>query len=162
MDVEFLQTLSSHESAVGDEFSVRIAEPVMIDGRVAIPAGTIISGTVTEAKPAKKIGGRSRLSLDFDLLELPTGHRYPVNVVFSEKGKSSTGRDAAIIGGATVGGAVLGHQVDGDKGKEIGAVVGAIAGAIAASETRAKPVVLESGTVMTLETTEPLQIEIIQ
>jgi outer membrane lipoprotein SlyB len=162
LDVEFLQTLSSHESQVGQEFSVRVVEPVKIDGRIAVPAGTIISGTVTEAKPAKKVGGRSRLSLDFDLLELPTGHQYPVELIFSQKGKSSTGRDAAIIGGATVGGAVLGHQVDDDKGKEVGAIVGAIAGVIAASETRAKPVVLESGTVWSLETTQPLQIEIIQ
>jgi len=161
MDVEFLQTLSSHESQVGQEFSVRIAESVMLDGRIAIPAGSIISGTITEAKPAKKVGGRSRLSLDFDRIELPTGHQYPVNLIFSQKGKSSTGRDAAIIGGATVGGAVLGHQVDGDDGKEIGAVVGAIAGVVAASQTRAKPVILETGTVMTLEASEALHIEII-
>lgn len=162
MDVEFLQKLSSHESEAGQAFSVRVAEPVRVGGRVAIPAGAIISGTVTEAKPAKKVGGRSTLSLDFDVLELPSGHSYPVTVVFSQKGKSSTGRDVAIIGGATVGGAILGHQVDGDKGKEIGAVVGAIAGAVAASQTRAKPVEIQPGTVMTLEVTEPLHVEIIQ
>ena len=161
MDVEFLQHLSSHDSQAGQEFSARVVDPVMLDGRVAIPAGSIISGTVTEAKPAKKVGGRSRLSLDFDLIELPTGHRYPIHVIFSQKGKSSTGRDVAIIGGATVGGAILGHQVDGDKGKEIGAIVGAIAGAIAASETRAKPVELAAGTVMTLEVSEPVYVEII-
>jgi hypothetical protein len=146
---------------VGQAFSVRIAEPVLVDGRVAIPAGAIISGTVTEAKPAKKVGGRSTLSLDFDLLELPSGHSYPVSVVFSQRGKSSTGRDAAIIGGATIGGAIVGHQVDDDKGKEIGAVVGAIAGTVAASQTRAKPVEIEPGTVMTLELNEPLRVEII-
>jgi hypothetical protein len=162
MDVEFLQTLSSHTSQAGERFSVRIAEPVMVSGRIAIPAGSLISGTVAEAKPAKKVGGRSTLSLDFDLLELPSGHSYPVDVVFSQRGKSSTGRDAAIIGGATVGGAILGHQVDDDKGKEIGAVVGAIAGTVAASQTRAKPVELAAGTVMTLEVTKPLQVEIIQ
>ena len=162
MDVEFLQKLSSHESEVGQAFSVRIVEPVRVGGRIAIPAGAIISGTVTEAKPAKKVGGRSTLSLDFDLLELPSGHSYPVTVVFSQKGKSSTGRDVAIIGGATVGGAIVGHQVDGDKGTEIGAVVGAIAGAVAASQTRAKPVEIQPGTVMTLEVTDPLHVEIIQ
>jgi len=161
MDVEFLQKLSSHESQAGQAFSARLVEPVRVGGRIAIPEGAIISGTVIEAKPAKKVGGRSTLSLDFDLLELPSGHSYPVTVVFSQKGKSSTGRDAAIIGGSTVGGAILGHQVDDDKGKEIGAVVGAIAGTVAASQTRAKPVEILPGTVLTLEASEPLHVEIV-
>jgi hypothetical protein len=159
VSVEFMQKLSSHESVVGQAFTARVIDPVVVVHGTAVPAGSFVRGTVAEAKPAKKVGGRARLSLDFDTLEFPSGEVFPFHAVFSEKGKSSTGTDAAIIGGATVGGAILGHQVDDEKGKEIGAVVGAIAGAIATSQTKAKPVELAEGAVMTLETTQPITVE---
>ncbi len=158
--VEFTEKLSSHESEVGQPFTARVVDPVQTARGTAIPVGSLVLGTVAEANPAKQVGGRARLSLDFDTLVLPSGDEYPLRAIFSEKGKSSTGKDAAIIGGATVGGAILGHQVDDDKGKEIGAIVGAIAGAIATSKTAAKPVELPEGTVMTLETLDPMTVAI--
>jgi hypothetical protein len=157
--VEFTEKLSSHESEVGQAFTARVIDPVVVAEGTAVPVGSLVRGTVAEARPAKKVGGRARLSLDFESLELLSGREYPLRAVFSEKGKSSTGTDAAIIGGATVGGAILGHQVDDEKGKEIGAIVGAIAGAIATSQTKAKPVELAEGAVMTLETIEPITVE---
>jgi len=45
------------------------------------------------------------------------------------------------------------------EGTAIGAIVGGLAGAAVANETRAKPVVVNSGTVLTLEMIEPLTVE---
>ena len=154
--VEFLERLSSHDSSVGQGFTARVVDPVRVDGRVAIPAGAIVTGTVTEAKPAKKVGGSSRLGLEFDELELPGGGSEPIAATFSSKGKSSTGRDVAIIAGAAAGGAILGNQTIDKDGGTKGALIGAAAGAIAASQTRAKPVVIEAGTVTNLELSEPV------
>lgn len=158
--VEFLDRLSSHDSTVGQGFSARVVDPVRIDGRVAIPAGAIVTGTVTEAKPAKKVGGSSRLGLEFDELELTAGGSVPIVATFSSKGKSSTGRDVAIIAGAAAGGAILGNQTIDKDGGTKGALIGAAAGAIAASQTRAKPVVIETGTVTNLELTEAVSLVI--
>lgn len=158
--VEFQQTLSSHESTAGQEFSVRVAEPVTVAEGVAIPAGSVVAGRVTEAKPAKKIGGSARLAVEFVSVRLPSGETLPFSAAFSSKGKSSTGKDVGIIAGAAAGGAILGNQVLDDNGSATGALIGAAAGAIATSQTRAKPVVIEAGTLTNLELTAPISLTI--
>jgi hypothetical protein len=158
--VEILDTLSSHESATGQQFTARVVEPVKVPQGIAIPAGSIVTGKVTEAKPAKKIGGSSRLAVEFVSLRLPSGETAPFQAAFSTKGKSSTGRDVGIIAGAAAGGAILGNQVIDDDGGTKGALIGAAAGAIAASQTKAKPVVIEAGTVTNLDLTAPIDLKI--
>jgi len=158
--VEFQQKLSSHESTAGQEFTVRVAEPVRVSQGIAIPAGSVVSGRVTEAKPAKKIGGSARLAVEFVSVRLPSGETLPFSAAFSSKGKSSTGKDVGIIAGAAAGGAILGNQVLDDDGGAKGALIGAAAGAIAVSQTRAKPVVIEAGTLTNLELTAPISLAI--
>lgn len=158
--VEFQQKLSSHESTAGQSFSVRVAEPVRVAEGVAIPTGSVVSGKVTEAKPAKKIGGSARLAVEFVSVRLPGGETLPFAAAFSSKGKSSTGKDVGIIAGAAAGGAILGNQVLDDNGSATGALIGAAAGAIAVSQTRAKPVVIEAGTLTNLELTAPISLTI--
>jgi hypothetical protein len=161
IDVEFRQTLSSHTSQVGQPFQARVNKPVFVGEKLVIPAGATIHGRVIEAEPAKKIGGRARLALDFETLSLANGATYPIAAVFFQKGKSQTGKDAAIIGGATLGGAVLGKQVGGDTGTIIGAVAGGIGGAFAAKKTKGKPVEVPAGTEMILELTQPVTIDVL-
>lgn len=161
IDIEFRETLSSHTSQVGKTFRARVTKPVAVGGKVAIPAGTAIIGRVVEAEPAKKIGGRARLALDFESLVLANGATYSIDAVFSQAGKSQTGKDAAIIGGATLGGAVLGKQVGGDTGTIIGAVAGGIGGAFAAKKTKGKAVEVPAGTEMILELTQPVTIDVL-
>lgn len=158
--VEFIDKLSSHESKEGQEFTVRVVEPVSVPQGTAIPAGSVVTGRVTEAKPAKKVGGSSRLAVEFTTIRLPAGHTAPFHAAFSSKGKSATGRDVGIIAGAAAGGAILGNQVIDDDGGTKGALIGAAAGAIAASQTRAKPVEIAAGTVTNLELTEPIDLEV--
>jgi len=127
---------------------------------IAIPTGSVVSGRVTEAKPAKKIGGSARLAVEFVSVRLPSGETLPFAAAFSSKGKSSTGKDVGIIAGAAAGGAILGNQVLDDNGSATGALIGAAAGAIAVSQTRAKPVVIEAGTLTNLELTVPISLTI--
>jgi hypothetical protein len=160
--VELDKTLSSHTSQVGENFRAFLVQDVAVDGQTALPADSIVLGRVTEAKPAKKVGGRARLSLEFYSIQLPNGQQVPLDVVFAEAGKSQTTKDAAIIGGSTLGGAVIGHAVNKGEGTAIGAIIGGLAGAAAANETKAKPVVVNSGTILTLETIQPLTVETIR
>ena len=161
IDIEFRQSLSSHTSQPGQTFRVRVTQPVRVGAKIAIPAGSTIQGQVIEAEPAKKIGGRARLALDFQSLTLVSGATYTIDAVFAQAGKSQTGKDAAIIGGATLGGAVLGKQVGGDTGTIIGAVAGGIGGAFAAKKTKGKPVEIPAGTFMILELTQPVTIDVL-
>lgn len=160
--VELDKTLSSHTSQAGESFRAFLSQDVVADGQIALPRDAIVLGRVTEAKPAKKVGGRARLSLEFYSIQLPNGQQVPLDVVFAAAGRSQTTKDAAIIGGSTVGGAVIGHAVDKGEGTAIGAIVGGLAGAAVANETKAKPVVVNSGTILTLELSQPLTVEAIR
>lgn len=158
--IRFERTLSSHTSETGEPFRVELTEDAAAGGRTAIPAGSVIHGTVTEADPAKKIGGRAMLALDFRYLELPSGEKIAINAGFAERGKSQSAKDAGIIAGSVVGGAILGEAVDEGEGTAIGAVVGGVVGAVVAKGTRAKRVEVPAGTVTTLELLAPVTVDV--
>lgn len=161
VEVEFQDEVSSATSLPGDRFRTRVVRGVVADGLVAIPAGSRVLGTVTEAVPLKKIGGKARLALELDRLERPSGEVLPIRTSFAEQGRSETKKDAATIGGAAAGGAVLGRILDRkhkDKGTVLGAIVGAAIGTAIASRTPGEEVVIAPGTVIGLHLEEPLRL----
>ncbi len=163
LEVEFLDSLSSEGSRTGDEFRARVSRQVLADGRVAIPVGSIVRGTVTEAVSLKKVGGRARLALEFDRLEIPSGDRAEIRVSFADQGKSETKKDAATIGGAAAGGAIVGRLLNRSnktKGGTIGAILGAAVGTAVAARTEGEEVVIERGTVVGLKLDAPVRLEV--
>lgn len=160
LGVRFLDSLSSHTSAAGETFRAEVAQEVSAGGRVVIPAGSRVVGTVADAHPARKIGGRSILSLRFHTLELPNGESVPIAASFATAGRSQAPRDAAIIGGSTLGGAILGEAIHEGEGGIIGAVVGGIAGAVGAKRTQGRPVEVPAGTVMSIELNDPVTVTV--
>ncbi len=163
LEVEFLDSLSSEVSRVGDEFRARVARQVLADGRVAVPVGSIVRGTVTEAVSLKKVGGRARLALEFDRLEIPSGDRAEIRVSFADQGKSETKKDAATIGGAAAGGAIVGRLLNRSnktKGGTIGAILGAAVGTAVAARTEGEEVSIERGTVVGLKLDAPVRLEV--
>jgi len=157
LELEFAQSLSSEESAVGDPVRARVTQDVIEDGVVAVPAGSEVTGQVTEARAVKKIGGQAKLAVMFDMLRLPTGEQTPITSSIEFLGKKQTGKDAATIGGSAAGGAVLGRVLGGndkDKATAIGAVVGAAVGTAVAANNKTDPVLVETG-----QTTQALLVE---
>ena len=161
LEIEFLAGLSSEEALVGDPVETFVVNDVMQNGRVAIPAGSIVAGQVTEVQPAKKIGGRARLVLEFDTLRLTSGDEIAIRSSIEYVGKKQTGKDAATIGGAAAGGAILGRVLGGDnrdKGTVLGAVVGAAIGTAVAAKNKTDPVLIESGEITELLLYEPVVV----
>jgi type IV secretory pathway VirB10-like protein len=158
---EFLETLSSENSRVGDTFRARLTDDVRQGGRVVIPAGSEVVGEVTEAVPLRKVGGRAKLAVRFTDLVLPQGVSVPIDASFVGQGKSETGRDAATIGGAAAGGAVLGRVInkkDRSRGAVIGAILGAAIGTAIASRTDGEEVNIFEGSVLDLRFDAPVEI----
>src|SRR5579864_3081911 len=85
--------ISTHSAKVGDPVYFETLFPVMVDGRVAIPAGSYVSGEVTEAKRAGRVKGRAEISLKLTTMILPNA--YMVNL-------NATPSDAGTGGGETV------------------------------------------------------------
>ncbi|MFO1428059.1 MAG: glycine zipper 2TM domain-containing protein [Steroidobacteraceae bacterium] len=143
----------------GDTFGAIVVSDVMVGNKVAIPAGSHVTGRVTNVvSGSNKIGGVPTLALRFDSLELPDGQRVGLNGDLVQQGRSDTGRDTAKILGGAAAGAVIGHQVDNsDKGKVIGGLLGGAAGALAAKKTGAE-VELPQDSTLTIATGAPIEV----
>jgi Glycine zipper 2TM domain len=151
--------LSSKTAKVGDTVRARLTSDVMVDGRVAIAAGTTVAGQVTDVvSGSSKIGGIPTLGMRFDRVELPGGKDLPISGEISQKGKSDRTRDTVKILGGAAAGAVLGHQVESnDKGKILGGLLGGAVGAVAAQKTGTE-VQLPADTAMNISLAAPLEV----
>jgi hypothetical protein len=159
LEIELTDTLSSGVNHVGDPVRARLAGDLIADGMLVAAAGTELVGSVTEVVPLKKFGGQPRISVAFDSLQLESGDSLQLQASHTETGKKQAGRDAAKIGGSAAAGAVIGHQVDDDKGTELGAVVGGVIGTVVAAKT-GKEVELTAGSTITVAVQEELQIRV--
>jgi hypothetical protein len=154
---------SSANSQVGDSVSARVAENVYADGVLAIPAGSRLTGTVTDVQGLRRVGGRARLAVRFDTVVLPNGSEAPVYASWSAQGRNETGRDAATIGGSAAGGAVLGRVLGRNhrrhertaQGAVLGAVIGTV---IAAHNQRGGEVALAEGTTLDLTLADSVRV----
>jgi peptidoglycan hydrolase-like protein with peptidoglycan-binding domain len=139
ISVQMDQTLSSKTSRVGDRFTATVTVPVDVNGREAIPTGTVIEGRVTQVTPAKRMSKAGMIAIDFDSIILADGRRLAlvgnltsddpdtrrrIDDENSVKGPNSD-RKAIFVGGAGTIGAVLGGIAGGGKGAIIGGVAGA-------------------------------------
>jgi hypothetical protein len=156
-----LDGVSSEHSQVGDSVTARVADDVWAGGVVAIPAGSILHGSVTDVQGLRRVGGRARLAVRFDSLELPRGGSVPVYATWQREGKGETKRDAATIAGSTVGGAVLGRVIrsrERDRNTAIGAAAGAAVGTVIAARTKGEQVSLASGSVIDLTLADSVRV----
>lgn len=163
LPVRFTEYHSSGTDLPGDPITATVTRDVALEGIVVIPAGSRVAGRVVEAVPGKKIGGKARLAVRFETLELPSGEEIPVQVGLAWEGKSQVKKDAATIGGSVAGGAVLGTILGGDdrdKGAVLGAVLGAAVGTAVATKNAGDPVVVEPGTPADLVLETPVEIAV--
>jgi type IV secretion system protein VirB10 len=156
-----VNSVSTKTSQIGDQVYLQTSFPISANGRIVIPEGSYVTGTITEVKRPGKVKGRSEIYLRFDTLMLSNGVRRDFRGTvsatdgsqdtMSEKegrivGDSSKGQDAATIAAPSVTGAAIGAGVDEGKGAGIGAGAGAVVGMIGVLLTRGNEVKLLRGT----------------
>jgi len=158
--VSLQDQLSSKTAVPGQPIEARVAKSIVIDGRVAVPAGARVLGTVTDViSGSRKIGAIPTLGLSFDSLVLPDGQRVRIDGELVERGSSEKGRDTAKILGGTAAGAVLGHQIkNNDGGKIIGGLIGGALGAVAAQKTGTE-VQIATGTELAISLASSFQVK---
>jgi hypothetical protein len=149
MSVRLEQALSSRTARVEDRFEATVARPIYVDGRIVVPDGSRIQGTVTEVQRAERPARGGRLNLAFNRLLLDDGTTVDLNArlveVKENLGSGGTAKKGAI--GAAIGG-VLGSVLGGTKGAIVGAVLGGAGGAVSST---GDDVELPEGTVFELE-----------
>ena len=145
VDVRLRSTLSSETATVEQRFETTTVVDLMQNGRVLVPAGSVMRGVVSDVDKAGRIDRDGALTLSFDKLTVRGRERDirgSATEIFESKGIREEGTVAAA--GAGVGG-IVGGIIGGVKGAVLGAVIGA-GGAIAATD--GKDITLPAGSIV--------------
>jgi len=176
--LSMINSISTKTATEGDRIYLETVFPILANGRVVIPPGSYVAGTVTDVKRPGKVHGRGELYIRFDSLTLPNGvtrdfrarmgsldGRAAETLDKSEgkiKGEGNKAGDLKTIGEAAgvgaglggLGGAAAGHAI---MGSGIGGAAGAAAGLIGVLFTRGPEAVLAKGTTMDMVLDRQLQ-----
>ena len=148
--------LNTKTATAGSSFTGTVAEDVVVDGHVAIPAGAEVSGHLLDAARSGKSSGRAHMQLSYDNVSFG-GKTYDISAVSDTiYGKGGSGKDAAMIGGGAVAGGVLSKVLGGSAVG--GAVAGAAAGTAASLLTRGPDLHLEAGKKMDVTLQAPVTV----
>ncbi len=133
--IELGSTVNTKNAVVGNAVQGRLASDLVVNGRLAAPAGSAVSGTVTETvSGSNQIGGSPTLAITFNSLATVSGP-VAISARVMQQGASETGKDTAKVVGTTAAGAVIGHQVSSKNGAVVGGLIGGAAGLGIAKKT---------------------------
>jgi len=136
VQVRLAQPLSSGTNQTGESFQVIVDEPVVIDGRTALAAGTVAVGELVNVEASGRTSGVAKMSMVLMALvidEKETPFKTEALNIEAQSEKGKTGR--RVAGGAGIG-AVVGAIAGGGKGAAIGAAVGGGTGAAVSMATK--------------------------
>lgn len=152
--------VSSRSSHVEQPVQATLARAIVIDGTTVVPAGSAVSGYVSQAERSGRVKGRARIGVRFNTLRVD-GARYRVQTASINRVAPGTKKDDAVkIGIGAGAGAVVGAIAGGKKGAAIGSAVGGGGGTGVVLATRGREVSLPRGTTVTTRLTEPLTIHL--
>jgi hypothetical protein len=171
--------ISTRSARPGDPVYFETVFPVMIDGKVVIPAGSYVSGEVTQSKRAGKIKGKAQIAIRLTTMILPNAYEVNLAAMPSNVGTGggeTTNNEGTITGdsdkasdagtvirtteaGTGIGagvGAASGHI---GEGVGIGAAAGAAAGLAAILLTRGPDAELPRGTTLDAVLDRPITLD---
>lgn len=91
IELEITETLGSARNPRGHRFGLRLAEPLMVDGQLRVPAGSVGQGEIIHAMPAKGGGKPGELLIAGRYLDM-AGARMPLRgLKFATSGKDQAG-----------------------------------------------------------------------
>jgi hypothetical protein len=152
-DVRLQSRLNSGTARVEDRFDATTIVPYERNGRVLVPAGSVMRGVVNSVTPASRgVNRKGELTLVFDRFSID-GRTYSIRatVLQALQGEADTGR---VVAGAGVG-AIIGAILGGTRGALTGILIGG-GGTVAATE--GNDVDLAPGTVLRVRLDAPLDV----
>ncbi len=172
LNVKLDSSLSTFSNKVGDPFSGRVTEAVMLDGKTVIPIGATVEGRVTKVSEPRRIAGKPTIGIRPQAVVLPNGERYALDATLVDtnlrggtdvneegqfKGPGHDGRDLKEVAAGTGGGMLAGGLIGGGPGLLIGGAVGATATTVHWF-TRHRSAMIPAGTELVLELNRPMTL----
>jgi hypothetical protein len=156
--IRTIDSIDSSTNHAGEVFKASLDAPIVVDGRVIVPAGADAYVKLVSASSAGHIAGRSELSLELASIVFQGKTYSLVSSDVKQSGASRGKRSAATIGGGAALGALIGAVAGGGKGAAIGAAVGGGAGTGVQVFTKGQQVKIPSETRLDFTLQQPLEI----
>jgi hypothetical protein len=160
LPLEMTSTISSGSAQVEAPVSAKLQNAVTINGETAIPAGTVLRGTVTDVERAGRVKGRAHISFAFNDATIRGDRENLKTNPLTFEAEATKGEDATKVGAGAVGGAILGGILGGKKGAVKGGAAGAAAGTGVVLATRGDEVTVNEGTNVTATLAQPLTLRV--
>jgi outer membrane biosynthesis protein TonB len=158
--VRITQTLDSATTQADTTFSGVVASDIVIDGVVAIPAGSNVTGHVDAVQEAAHFKGSSLLTVSLTGITRRGEHLAVTTDPYTVTGKGRGANTAEKTGGGAAVGAILGGIFGGGKGAAIGAAAGGGVGAGSQAVTRGQQVQIESETIVRFHLSSPVSVKV--
>jgi hypothetical protein len=178
--LSLINSVSTKNSTVGDRVYLETVFPILVDGKIVIPPGSYVAGTITDVQRPGKVKGRGEFHLRFDSLTLPNGTTRDFRARVSGldgraseeldrkegsiRSEGNKAGDARTVGETTAAGASVGALAGSlsgaaGMGAGIGAAAGAAAGLVGVLLTRGPEAVLAKGTTLEMVLDRPVKFE---
>jgi hypothetical protein len=175
--LRMMNSLTTRTVKEGDQVYLQTVSPIAVDGRMLVPPGSYVQGTVAMAKRSGKVTGRAELALRLDTLTLGNGKslKFSPHLTAVDSGESDqkvSGNEGVVKQGSSVGkdaeriailagsGASIGGIADRSwQGAGIGGAAGGAVGLATTLLTRGREVELHAGSTLDIVLDRPLTIE---
>lgn len=160
LPVELQTTVASDASSIEDPVRATVRRAVVVDGVEVIPAGSQLSGVVTDAKRSARVKGRARVAFRFNSLQA-RDERHDVSTgVIARTAPATKKQDAAKIAVGAGAGAVIGGIAGGGDGAAKGAAIGGAGGTGVVLATRGKEVSVPAGASLSVRLVAPITVRV--
>ena len=154
-------SLSSERARVEDRVDAHVTRDVMVGGRVAIPSGSRVIGSVIAVEQGGKVKEPARLAIRFHTLILADGSQVNLRTeAIDRRSDSPANSSTKKIGGGAVAGTILGAILGGGKGAAAGGAIGAGAGTAAVMAGDRATVTMPAGQLLNARLSAPTTITI--
>jgi len=165
--------LSTKLNSEGDSFTAKVIVPVYLGDRMAVPKGSIVTGSISRIVRPGRLRGKAVMNLLFNSIRIPERSEIPlvaslarvdpegnagIKTEGSVQGEGSAGKDATRVLTPGVTGAGIGGLAGRGKGAAIGAGVGAAIGLGTILATRGKDLEMRRGTTLDIVLDRPLVV----
>lgn len=84
MKIRVENPINSLNSRKGDPLLATLIEDIKVNNKIVLPAGTIIRGRLTQAKPHSRLSRGGELGIEFDHVVTPIGRQIPFSAQITE------------------------------------------------------------------------------
>ncbi|MFN0151452.1 MAG: hypothetical protein ACKVU1_12185 [bacterium] len=154
--------LSTDTNVNGDQFNATTIEPIIVDGKVVIPAGARVRGSLRGVQASGRIKDRAAMTLAFNEIVDSDGKAHSLSSVpLALRADSGTRDDVEKVAAGTVLGAIIGGIADGKDGALKGTAIGAGVGTIVMLATKGDDIELNPGQRLNIQMTAPTSITVL-